>query len=490
MTYRETLAYLSGLNPLGIRFGLDAIRSLLGRLNDPQRSFPSVLIAGTNGKGSVAAMTASILSTAGFRTGLYTSPDLIDVRERIRIDGRMISREEMAFCVDEVRSRIREEVSYFEFLTAMAFLHFQRQKVDIAVLEVGMGGRLDATNVVDPTRLGDHQHLPRTPGVPRQHPGRNRARKGGDHPGGGSLPHRGPAEAGHRDPGGDLPGKRGKALPGGKGDPDDDPSGRDVFIPGHRASAMNGFVCPLAGKHQISNAALALGAVELIGDAGFRVEEAAVFEGLKQARWEGRLEILQRSPMLLVDGAHNPAGVATLCRALQNDFPHRRLILLFGVLGDKDYRTMAKRLFPLADRVILTRPEQRAGPVAGGAAAGGRKVSRGYRSGRKSGRCPALCPFACREGGSRLCGRLPLSGGRSQEAPAGSGKAAGRMPFLKTGNRIAVEGAEVNRLKKVFCFLAILFVPWMAASPLRAFETEFRGGTGHHRGGQHRLRWG
>jgi len=120
-----------------------------------------------------------------------------------------------------------------------------------------------------------------------------------------------------------------------------------------------GLLCPLAGKHQISNAALALGAVELIEDAGFRVEEAAISEGLKQARWEGRLEILQHSPMLLVDGAHNPAGVATLCRALQNDFPHRRLILLFGVLGDKDYRTMAKRLFPLADRVILTRPNSK-----------------------------------------------------------------------------------------------------------------------------------
>jgi dihydrofolate synthase / folylpolyglutamate synthase len=114
--------------------------------------------------------------------------------------------------------------------------------------------------------------------------------------------------------------------------------------------------CPLAGRHQISNAALAVAAVEQVGDAGFRVGEEAVSEGLKQTRWEGRLEILRRSPLLIVDGAHNPAGVATLCRALSDDFPHRRLILLFGVLGDKDYRTMTKRLFPLADRVILTRP--------------------------------------------------------------------------------------------------------------------------------------
>jgi dihydrofolate synthase/folylpolyglutamate synthase len=150
INYRETLAYLRGLHPLGIRFGLGPIRSLLARLNDPQDRFPTVLIAGTNGKGSVAAMTASILSAAGFRTGLYTSPDLIDVRERIRIDGRMIDRREMAACTEEIRSLILDEVSYFEFLTAMAFLHYQRQRAEIAVLEVGMGGRLDATNVVTP----------------------------------------------------------------------------------------------------------------------------------------------------------------------------------------------------------------------------------------------------------------------------------------------------------------------------------------------------
>ena len=150
MTYRESLAYLKSLNPLGIRLGLDPVRSLLERLGNPQESCPAVLIAGTNGKGSVAAMTASLLTAAGFRTGLYTSPDLIDFRERIRIDGRMIRREEIVAGAEAVKRGVRETVSYFEFLTAMAFLHFQRKKADIAVLEVGLGGRLDATNVVIP----------------------------------------------------------------------------------------------------------------------------------------------------------------------------------------------------------------------------------------------------------------------------------------------------------------------------------------------------
>jgi dihydrofolate synthase/folylpolyglutamate synthase len=355
MTYRETLAYLSGLNALGVRLGLDPIRSLLGRLNDPQKSFPSVLIAGTNGKGSVAAMTASILSEAGFRTGLYTSPDLIDVRERIRMDGRMISREDMASSAEEVRGRIREEVSYFEFLTAMAFLHFQRRKADIAVLEVGMGGRLDATNVVHPLvsvitniSLEHREHLGNTlTEIAREK--------------GGIIKERGVCLTAARQKPvirtlDAICRERGARLCR---------VGKEIRTTIHRDGTFSyrgvgrrheRFFCPLAGKHQISNAALALAAVELIGDAGFRIEEAAVSKGLQKTHWEGRLEILQSSPLLLVDGAHNPAGVTTLCRALQNDFPHRRLILIFGVLGDKDYRTMARRLFPLADRVILTRP--------------------------------------------------------------------------------------------------------------------------------------
>jgi dihydrofolate synthase / folylpolyglutamate synthase len=355
MTYRETLEYLSDLNPLGIRLGLEAIRSLLGRLNDPQKKIPAVLIAGTNGKGSVAAMTASMLSAAGFRTGLYTSPDLIDVRERIRMDGKMISCSEMAACAEEVRGRIREEVSYFEFLTAMAFLHFQRSKADISVLEVGLGGRLDATNLVLPLvsvvtniSLEHRRFLGNTlEKITRE--------KGGIIKEGGIC-----LTAARQKPViRTLEGicrERGARLLR---------VGREIRTTIRRdgtfayhgvAERHERLSSPLSGRHQISNTALALAVIEQIRTAGFPVDRTAASNGLKQVHWEGRLEILQRSPMLLVDGAHNPAGVATLCRALQEDFPHRRLILLFGVMGDKDYRTMARRLFPLADRVILTRP--------------------------------------------------------------------------------------------------------------------------------------
>jgi len=356
MTYRESLAYLKSLNPLGIRLGLDPVRSLLQRLGNPQESCPAVLIAGTNGKGSVAAMTASLLTAAGFRTGLYTSPDLIDFRERIRIDGRMIRREEIVACAEAVKRGVRETVSYFEFLTAMAFLYFEKEKVDIVVLEVGLGGRLDATNVVTPLvsvitniSLEHREYLGNTlEKIAREK--------------GGIIKERGIClTAARQKPVIDtLEGicrERGASLYR---------VGKEIRTTIHRdgtfsyrgiGRSFERLTCPLIGRHQISNVALALGAVEMIGDAGFRVNDAAVSKGLKEAQWEGRLEILQRSPMLLVDGAHNAAGAAALRQAFLNDFPHRRLILVFGVLGDKDYRTMARRLFSLADRVILTHPQ-------------------------------------------------------------------------------------------------------------------------------------
>ncbi|MEW6335410.1 MAG: folylpolyglutamate synthase/dihydrofolate synthase family protein [Thermodesulfobacteriota bacterium] len=356
MTYRDTLAYLSGLNKMGIRFGLGPVRLLLERLGNPQNSYPVVLIAGTNGKGSVAAMTAAMLSAGGFKTGLYTSPDLIDFRERIRIDDGMISRQEAVRCAESVKERTVEEVSYFEFLTAMAYLHFCRQRVDIAVVEIGMGGRLDATNVVDPLlsvitniSLEHREYLGNTLEKIAREKGGIIKQKGICLTAATQRPVIDTIEAVCRDRGATL-----YRL------------GRELRTRRHRDGTFSyrgpgrsyrRLVCPLAGQHQIANAALALGTVDLIGRAGFRLDERTVIDGLGKTRWEGRLEILRRDPTLLVDGAHNPAGAATLSRVLKNEWSYRRLWLIFGVLGDKDYRAMAKVLFPLADGVILTRPD-------------------------------------------------------------------------------------------------------------------------------------
>ncbi|MDA8123916.1 MAG: bifunctional folylpolyglutamate synthase/dihydrofolate synthase [Deltaproteobacteria bacterium] len=365
MTYQDALATLSRFNKLGIRLGLDPIRSLLARLGNPQEDYRTVLVAGTNGKGSVAAMTASMLSAGGFRTGLYTSPDLVDIRERIRIDGRMIGTDEFASGVQEIQKKLTEEISYFEFLTALAFLHFHREQVDIAILEIGMGGRLDATNVVTPlasviTNISlDHQaYLGDTlEAIAREKGGIIKA----------GVPC---LTAAVQEPAVEtlrrLCNQRGARL---------FRLGKEIRLRTHRDGSFSyqgigrrfeRLTCPLAGRHQLRNAALALGTIELIGEApgGLKVDDGAVAEGLGRTRWEGRLEVLQRNPLLLVDGAHNQAGAATLRRALLADFSYRHLWLIFGVLGDKDYGAMVKRLFPLAQKVILTHPgSERALPL-------------------------------------------------------------------------------------------------------------------------------
>jgi dihydrofolate synthase/folylpolyglutamate synthase len=355
MTYQETLAYLSSLDKMGIRLGLDPVRRLLERLGNPQEGYPTVLVAGTNGKGSVAAMIASILTTGGYRTGLYTSPDLIDLRERIRIDGVMIGQDEIMSGTEQVKRQIAEPVSYFEFLTALALLHFHRRKVDVAVLEIGLGGRLDATNVVVPLvsvitniALEHREYLGGTLAEIAREKG-GIIKPGGRCLTGAVQPQAIAAlEAICRERGATLR-RLGREIRC-RIHPDGSFSYRGI---GRRHDRL---VCPLAGRHQITNASLAIGAVEWIAESGLLVAPAAVAKGLAMTRWEGRLEVLQRDPLLLVDGAHNPAGVAALCRALKRDFTYRRLWLIFGVLGDKDYRRMARRLFPLAHAVILTRP--------------------------------------------------------------------------------------------------------------------------------------
>jgi dihydrofolate synthase/folylpolyglutamate synthase len=353
---QDPLEYLYGLNSLNIRLGLGPVSRLLDRLNNPHETYGSVLIGGTNGKGSIAAMAASILEKGGFRVGLYTSPHLTDVRERIRVNGRMITREEMASCVEEVRKEVREDITYFECLTAVAFLHFFRVRIHVAVLEVGMGGRLDATNVVKPyvsvvsnISLDHRTYL------------------------GNSL------EAIAREKGGIVK-KRGVCITAAKQrrviNVLEDIClqrgatllrlGRDMKVEIKRNGTFSyrglgegykDLICPLMGRHQIENAALAIGAIESMRRKGFDIDGGTIARGLRNTQWEGRLEILQRDPTIIVDGAHNPAGISALSGALKSEFEYKRLILIFGVLNDKDYGTMLRTIVPLADHLIITRPQ-------------------------------------------------------------------------------------------------------------------------------------
>ena len=355
----DPLAYLDSLKDAGIRPGLGPVRRLLGRLGNPQQRYRSLLVGGTNGKGSIAATLASVLQAAGYRVGLYTSPHLIDFRERIRVDGAMIPEEALRRRIRQTRRANHEGVTYFEFTTALAFLHFAHCRVDVAVLEVGMGGRLDATNVIRPELsvisniAMDHAEFlgPRLEDIALEKAGI--IRRGGVCITAATQP---PVlnvlEAVCRE-------KKARLLR----------VGREIRIRAKRgglfdfrSQGMEGknLTTALKGPHQRENIACALAALGVLRDRGFAIGGEAVRRGLADVRWEGRLEIVAQSPTVLLDGAHNVAGAAALKRAL-GEFRYRRLILVLGILADKDWRGMIRRLAPLAHQVILTRPpEERA----------------------------------------------------------------------------------------------------------------------------------
>jgi dihydrofolate synthase / folylpolyglutamate synthase len=365
------------------KFDLDHMRVLLAALDHPERRFPSVLIAGTNGKGSTAATLASILRASGVKTGLYTSPHLVRINERIRVNDREISDDEFAFLqgeVDRVAERLVERgelpwhPSFFEMMTAIAFEHFAREKVGLAVLEVGMGGRLDATNVVDPlvsviTDISlDHQKfLGETVGeISREKVGILR-------PGGAAvvLPQQPEAN--------DVIGNAILEL-GARGVnavpyvPPVSPGSTQYLVPSTTQDRSGSvYRYPLAvlgeqilvetslvGRHQLRNVALAIAAAVELSQQGFGgITAWSIERGIRETRWPGRFQVIARAgwPEMAIDVAHNPAGAWALRSALSEQYEDRRLIFVFGAMRDKAISEMAEILFPLAERVIATRPE-------------------------------------------------------------------------------------------------------------------------------------
>lgn len=358
MTYQDSLNYLSSLGRevMDMRLGLGPVSDLLARLDNPQDMYPSILIAGTNGKGSIAAMTASILTEAGLQTGLYTSPHLVDIRERIAIDGKMIAQKDFASGIEAVKSAKTESVTYFEFLTGVAFLYFARKNIDVAVLEVGLGGRLDATNCVSPAvSVVSNVSLEHT-----EYLGKTLAKIAREK--GGIIKEAGNCVTAARqmtviDVLSDICKEKkaslyriGKAFR------------TSIYKDGtfsYRGidSHYTRLKSSLPGPHQVQNTACAFAAIELMRRKGFSISDDALIRGIKNVRWPGRMEILRTSPTVLLDGAHNSAGIKALCRALKNDFAYERLIFVFGVLRDKDYGTMVRQLASLADELIITSPE-------------------------------------------------------------------------------------------------------------------------------------
>jgi len=374
MDYQQAIDYLSSYTDYEIvprlahnaaNYDLRRVEELLSRLGNPHLKARSVHIAGTNGKGSTAAMIASVLTTSGYTTGLYTSPHLHTWRERIRVDGELVSEVEMAALVERLKPEVEavnQKATYgrlttFELLTVLAFAHFVAKEGDFQVLEVGMGGKFDATNVINPevgiiTSISlDHTEVL-----------------------GNSLAEITAEKAGIIKPGSIV-----------VTSPQPDEATRVVeetcLIAGARLVRVGSDVTwrglgfdfnqqrfcvagrlgnyelsiPLLGQHQLANAATAVAALEVLAEKGFNISRDSITNGLARVSWPGRLQILSRHPFIVVDGAHNPDAAQRLRETLEQYFDFDRAILIIGASDDKDIAGIATQLVPLFNKVIVTR---------------------------------------------------------------------------------------------------------------------------------------
>ena len=340
MNFEASVEYLLSLGheTLAMKLGLRNTELLLAALDNPERSFPSVQIAGTNGKGSTAVMLDSICRAAGIRTGLYTSPHLVSITERIKVSDIEITREDFAACATEVRD-VSEQLealpTFFEQVTAIALLAFRNARIDLAILETGLGGRLDSTTAANARIVGitsiafDHEeYLGHTiESIAAEKAAIIR-------PGVHAVIARQPEPAAL-----DVLLKRCEQV------------GVTPILAD--SIATDGLVLGLRGRHQLDNAAVAVALAELLRAEGFTISDSAIVDGLKTARHAGRLELISHKPSYLIDGAHNPAGAHTL-REYLDEFALRPLTLVFGAMRDKQLEQMGEILFPVADTLVLT----------------------------------------------------------------------------------------------------------------------------------------
>jgi len=380
MNFQQAWQYLDDLQFFKIKLGLDSMARFLDGVGNPQAGLRFVHVAGTNGKGSVAMDLLTILAQAGYRVGLYTSPHLSSVRERFRINHEFISKAEFAAHASRIHASLDgQQITYFEFTTALALLWFVERQVDLAILEVGMGGRLDATNVVLPlvsviTNVSmDHEdYLGNTLDLVAMEKA-------------GIIKSGVPVVAGVANDVSRTVVERACRL---RGAPlyllDRDfqvtaaSGGEWDYQPFSRTGQpLAGLRCGLAGDHQQANAAVALAALEVLAQQGITVPESAIRHGLAVVRWPARLEYICLKPdvaslfplgqhRFLIDGAHNPAGVESLASALEKEHQDNGIILIWGSMVDKDAASGLARLAPLCREILLTRVagERAAEPAA------------------------------------------------------------------------------------------------------------------------------
>ncbi len=367
MNYRESLSYLDSLSRFGSRPGLTTIQYLLYLIGNPERSLKIIHIAGTNGKGSTSSMLSQGLKKMGYRVGTYTSPHLFSIRERIKIDGEDIEEEEFARLISFLHPYIEKVANkkgyfhptFFETLTAAAFYYFAKKDVDIVVIETGMGGRFDATNVAYPlisviTHIArDHTNFL---GYKLEEIAEEKCGiiKGG-------IPVVSTKqEEGVRKVIEENASYKGSPVYFAEGKTDIikvDVSGT-VFAYEDLLGEKYRVEIPLIGPHQMDNAALSIYTVELLKyHWDYDISLDMFIKGIKEVLWPGRFQIVRKNPYIILDGAHNVDGIKRLVETLDLVFPGRKVILLTGILRDKEYKEMASLLSPYAKRLILTTPE-------------------------------------------------------------------------------------------------------------------------------------
>ncbi len=353
----STLNYLYNLERFGIKLGLDVIKELLKRLGNPEKQLKTVHITGTNGKGSTACYIATILEKAGYKTGLYTSPHLVNFTERIKINGLEISEKELCALVEEIREKSKEiQPTFFEFTTALAFLYFARKKVDIAVIEVGMGGRLDATNVLIPevsviTHI-DLDHM-KYLGNTKLKIAKEKA----------------------------AIIKMGVGLVTAEQDPNilklfqkvcDQQKSKLVHVKNWKfiSGDLKGqefefegkkYFTKMLGLHQLQNAATAINVAHQLQQK-WKISEKAISEGIATAHWAGRIDCISNNPLIMVDGAHNLDGITKLSEFLKT-VPDREVLVL-GIAEDKKISKMVQLIAPLFKKAIITQGNYKPAPTA------------------------------------------------------------------------------------------------------------------------------
>lgn len=354
--YSKTIDFLYSFDRFGILLGLDNISSLLATIGNPQNNFKSIHVAGSNGKGSTSAFIDAILGLSGYSTALYTSPHLNDFRERIRISGKLISKEELIKATRKIKPVYdRKRTTFFEYTTAIAFDRIAAAKPDLAVIEVGLGGRLDATNTITPlvsviTDISREHEDYLGHGIKAVATEKAGIIKSGVPVITGASRHKArdvilaiahSLNATVFEFGRTFRGIR-KTL--------------DTFDYESRDMSIKGLRLAMTGAHQMKNASLAIRTAEELINMGYVIPEAAIREGISTTQFQGRFELLRESPDVIIDGAHTPEGMRLLKSSLKKLYPYQQPLLLLGILKDKNVETLVRTIAPIARKAVCVAP--------------------------------------------------------------------------------------------------------------------------------------